>query len=105
MLKILLLSDIHFLYCEEHQDRYRLLKQALLNEMDSYAENNEIDALIVCGDIAFSGQETQYKIAEKYFEEILKKFSSLEKKTTGLCRPWESRYRQDPMQVYKKTFS
>lgn len=41
MLRILLLSDIHFLYCEEHQDRYRLLKQALLNEMDSYAEKEQ----------------------------------------------------------------
>lgn len=74
MLRILLLSDIHFLYCEEHQDRYRLLKQSLLNEMDNYAENNSIDALIICGDIAFSGQEAQYNTAEKFFEEILKRF-------------------------------
>lgn len=80
MLKILLISDIHFLYCEEHQDKYRLLKQELLNEMDFYANSYEIDALIICGDIAYSGQETQYNIAEKYFEEILKKFSSHEKR-------------------------
>lgn len=80
MLRILLLSDIHFLYCEEHQDRYRLLKQALLNEMENYAQGNEVDALIICGDIAFSGQKMQYNIAEKYFEEILKRFSTNVKK-------------------------
>ena len=104
MLKILLLSDIHFLYCEEHQDRYRLLKQALLNEMDSYAENNEIDALIVCGDIAFSGQETQYKIAEKYFEEILKKFSSLEKKPLVFVVPGNHDIDRTPCKYTRRLF-
>lgn len=104
MLKILLLSDIHFLYCEEHQDRYRLLKQALLNEMDSYAENNEIDALIVCGDIAFSGQETQYKIAEKYFEEILKKFSSLEKKPLVFVVPGNHDIDRIPCKYTRRLF-
>lgn len=80
MLRLLLLSDIHFLYCDNHQDCYRLLKQKLLFEMEYYAKNNVIDALVVCGDIAFSGQKSQYDIAEKYFEKILEKFTSHGKK-------------------------
>lgn len=104
MLKILLLSDIHFLYCEEHQDRYRLLKQALLNEMDSYGQNNEIDALIICGDIAFSGQETQYNIAEKYFEEILKKFSSNAKKPLVYVVPGNHDVDRNPFKHTRRLF-
>lgn len=104
MLRILLLSDIHFLYCEEHQDRYRLLKQALLDEMDIYAEKNEIDALIICGDIAFSGQETQYNIAEKYFEEILKKFSSHEKKPLVFMVPGNHDIDRNPYKHTRRLF-
>ena len=104
MLRILLLSDIHFLYCEEHQDRYRLLKQALLNEMDSYAQGNEIDALIICGDIAFSGQETQYNIAEKYFEEILKKFSSNAKKPLVFVVPGNHDIDRNPCMHTRRLF-
>lgn len=104
MLRILLLSDIHFLYCEEHQDRYRLLKQALLNEMDSYVEKDEIDALIICGDIAFSGQETQYNIAEKYFEEILKKFSSNSKKPLVFVVPGNHDIDRNPSKFTRRLF-
>lgn len=104
MLRILLLSDIHFLYCEEHQDRYRLLKQALLNEMESYAEKNEIDALIICGDIAYSGQETQYNIAEKYFEEILKKFSSNAKKPQVFVVPGNHDIDRNPCEFTRRLF-
>lgn len=104
MFRILLLSDIHFLYCEEHQDRYRLLKQALLVEMDSYAQSNEIDALIICGDIAFSGQETQYNIAEKYFEEILKKFSSNAKKPLVFVVPGNHDVDRSPFKHTRRLF-
>ena len=104
MLRILLLSDIHFLYCEEHQDRYRLLRQALLNEMDNYAKNNSIDALIICGDIAFSGQETQYNIAEKYFEEILNKFSSNEKRPLVFVVPGNHDIDRNPCKYTRRLF-
>lgn len=79
-LRLLLLSDIHFLYCDEYHDRYRLLKQELLNEMGYYTNSNAIDALIICGDIASTGQKSQYTIAEKYFEKILKKLTFQGKK-------------------------
>ena len=104
MLRILLLSDIHFLYCEEHQDRYRLLKQAMLNEMDYFAENTIVDALIICGDVAFSGQETQYNTAEKFFEEILKKFSSQGKKPLVFVVPGNHDIDRTPYKYTRRLF-
>ncbi len=104
MLRILLLSDIHFLYCEEHQDRYRLLKQAMLNEMDYYAENTNIDALIICGDVAFSGQEAQYNIAEKFFEEILKRFSSHGKKPLVFVVPGNHDIDRNSYKITRRLF-
>ncbi len=104
MLRVLLLSDIHFLYCEEHQDRYRLLRKAMINEMDYYAENTSVDALIICGDVAFSGQETQYNIAEKFFEEILKKFSSHRKKPLVFVVPGNHDLDRNPCKFTRRLF-
>lgn len=71
MLRLLLLSDIHFLSLYEEMDPDAALRKAFLKDLADYREENGvIDHVLVCGDIAFKGSKNEYEAAHKFFEKL-----------------------------------
>lgn len=76
------ISDIHFV--KTSGDPYDIddeLRQAMLNDLNNFArqEFEQVNGVLVCGDLAFSGQAEEYEIACQFLENVIKVFS-LEKK-------------------------
>lgn len=71
-LRLLLLSDIHYLSLYEEMDPNAALRSAFMKDMADYRANyGEIDHILVCGDIAFSGLKIEYDAALKFFEQLI----------------------------------
>lgn len=76
VLTFLHLSDIHFhkgsesVYCPDSDIRNEMLID--VKELKG-KENLKICGIIVCGDVAYSGKEEEYKIAASFIEELIKK--------------------------------
>ena len=70
-IKILHLSDIHWSDKPDGLDRYKDIREAFLIDIKDYCESKgKIDYILICGDIAFSGNEEEYKRAEEFIQEI-----------------------------------
>lgn len=71
MLRLLLLSDIHFLSLYEEMDPHATLKRALEKDLSDYRKAyGEIDHILVCGDIAYKGIKEEYDKARVFFEHL-----------------------------------
>lgn len=71
MIRILQISDIHFLSCEDEEDKYSQLRQRLLDDVDDLVDmRSDIDVILVCGDIANKGQKDEYKKAREFFKDL-----------------------------------
>lgn len=81
MLRILLLSDIHFIHCEDDENDYRSLETAFIEAMDEVRETGGLDHILICGDIANKGLESEYEKAEKFLESVFKHLKCDETKT------------------------
>ena len=71
MLKLLLLSDIHFLSLHKEMDPNTDLRNAFLKDLAYYREvHGEINHILVCGDIAFKGEKSEYDAAHAFLMEL-----------------------------------
>lgn len=71
MLRLLLLSDIHFLSLYEEMDPHATLRGALEKDLSDYRKAyGKIDHILVCGDIAYKGIKEEYDKAHVFFEHI-----------------------------------
>lgn len=72
------ISDIHF---QRHSgstyDEDYSIREGAILDIQTYAKEalGNIDGVMVCGDIAFSAEESQYKRANEFLNEILQIFS------------------------------
>ena len=81
MLRILLLSDIHFIHCEDDENDYRPLQTAFIEAMDEVRETGGLDHILICGDIANKGQESEYEKAEEFLKSVFEHLGCDETKT------------------------
>ena len=81
MLRLLLLSDIHFLALCEEMDPHCLFRKKFLEDVEDYRrEIGAIDHILVCGDIACRGAAEEYEAADRFFEQLCEKVA---------CKPEE----------------
>lgn len=70
-IKILQISDIHFKNLPKGHDDYWRLRKEMVANMKTFLKNDEsIDYLFICGDIAFKADANEYKIAYNFISEI-----------------------------------
>lgn len=71
MIRILQISDIHFLSGEAEEDPNVLMRQRLFDDIDDLVKaKGEIDTILVCGDIAAKAQEEEYDNAFAFLKEL-----------------------------------
>lgn len=53
-------------------DDYNLMRREFLDDIESFHKNGNgnFDHLLICGDIAFSGEKEQYAKAQTYIKKI-----------------------------------
>jgi len=81
MLRILLLSDIHFIHCEDDENDYRSLETAFVEAMDEVRDSGGLTQILICGDIANKGQENEYHTAEAFLKRVFEHLGCDEKQT------------------------
>lgn len=71
-IKILQISDIHWQKTLELADDYKDIQELMLQDVRYYCKHNEekFDRILICGDIAFSGQLAEYKKAETFIQQL-----------------------------------
>lgn len=71
-IRILQISDIHRMVKPKALDCYTKMRDEFLNDIKSYCQkmNCKFDHLLICGDIAYSGEQEQYEKAEAYIEKV-----------------------------------
>lgn len=71
-LRLLQISDIHWQKKYDLDDDYSDIREGMLNDLRNYMINNKrgFDKILICGDIAFSGQKEEYKRAEKFIDQL-----------------------------------
>lgn len=67
MLRFLQLSDIHFKRLPEAKDEYAQLKERLYEIVGEIVKTTKIDCILICGDVAFSGNQDEYEQKAKVF--------------------------------------
>ncbi len=71
MIRFLQISDIHFSNQAGCDDDYAQMKSKFLEDIAKcYKEKGNIDYVLICGDIAYSGSEIQYKEARCFIDDI-----------------------------------
>ena len=71
MLRLLLLSDIHFLSLYEEMDDNTVIRKAFMKDLEDFRKvYGPVDHILVCGDIAFKGVKEEYDAAHVFFEKI-----------------------------------
>lgn len=79
MLTILQLSDIHFKRLPEAREEYAQMRQRLYETIEDICKTAKVDCILICGDVAFSGN------AEEYEQKALPFVNTLMEKTN--CQP------------------
>ena len=70
-LKILLLSDIHFLSLPAEHDSHAQVRHAFLQDIEGYkVVNGAFDVILVSGDIAYKGVKSEYDKALAFFHQL-----------------------------------
>lgn len=67
MLTLLQLSDIHFKKFDNALDEYTEMRQRMKDCVSDYCQTGHIDYLMICGDVAFSGNAYEYENKAKPF--------------------------------------
>lgn len=67
MLTLLQLSDIHFRKKPEELDEYSQMRVRMIETIEDFCQNESINAILICGDIAFSGRQAEYEEKAKVF--------------------------------------
>ena len=67
MIRILQISDIHFKRLPDAKDEYTQLKERLYETVEEIAKDSKIDYILICGDVAFSGNSDEYEQKAKVF--------------------------------------
>ena len=67
MIRILQISDIHFKRLPDAKDEYTQLKERLYEKVEEIASVSKIDCILICGDVAFSGNPDEYEQKAKVF--------------------------------------
>ncbi|MBO7144597.1 MAG: metallophosphoesterase [Salinivirgaceae bacterium] len=71
MIRFLQISDIHFSNQAGCDDDYAQMKSKFLEDIAKcYKEKGNIDYVLICGDIAYSGTDAQYKEARCFIDDI-----------------------------------
>lgn len=72
MIRILHLSDIHWKDKLNALDTFKTIREGMIADVKRYIEQEKkiFNFILICGDIAFSGGETQYKRAAKFIENL-----------------------------------
>lgn len=81
MLRVLLLSDIHFIHCEDDENDYRSLETAFVEAMDEVRDSGGVNQILICGDIANKGLAEEYVKAEEFLHDVFEHLGCDEKKT------------------------
>lgn len=81
MLKILLLSDIHFIHCEDDENEYRSLETAFMEAMDNIRDDGGVNQILICGDVANKGKSEEYEKAEAFIKDVFEHLGCDEKQT------------------------
>ena len=81
MLRILLLSDIHFIHCEDDENDYRSLETAFVEAMDEIKKTGGVNQILICGDIANKGQAEEYTTAEAFLKRVFEQLECSESST------------------------
>lgn len=70
-LRILLLSDIHFLSLPTEHDSHAPVRRAFLQDVEGYKNvNGAFDVILISGDIACKGAESEYSKALAFFHQL-----------------------------------
>ena len=73
MIRFLQISDIHFTDKDGNDDEYRQMKSKFIEDITSCRKSiGKIDYILICGDIAFSGLDSEYKVAREFIGTICK---------------------------------
>ena len=73
MIRFLQISDIHFTDETGDDDAYKLMKSRFLEDIEACKGfKGKVDRILICGDIAFAGMDSQYKEAKDYIDKICK---------------------------------
>lgn len=67
MIRILQISDIHFKRLPDARDEYAQLKERLFEKIEEINKGSHIDRILICGDVAFSGNKDEYEQKAKVF--------------------------------------
>lgn len=71
MIRFLLLSDIHLLSLAKEQDIHYNVRCSFLKDLADYVkENGAITHILVSGDIANKGEESEYQCAKSFFQQV-----------------------------------
>ena len=71
MLRLLLLSDIHFLSLYDEMDGDAPVRKTFLKDLEDFRKaNGAVDHILVCGDIAFKGVKEEYDEAHRFFTQL-----------------------------------
>ena len=74
MIRFLQISDIHFKRLPDAKDEYAQLKERLFEKVEQISGAMKIDSILICGDVAFSGNKDEYEQKAKVFiEKLLEK--------------------------------
>lgn len=74
MIRFLQISDIHFTDKDGNDDEYRQMKSMFIEDIASLRYSmGEINYILICGDIAFSGMDSEYKVAKNFIGTICEK--------------------------------
>lgn len=74
MIRILQISDIHWQCMDEELDKFCNFRKAFLRDIADYKKQKDVkfDCMLVCGDIAFSGDKEQYDKAAEFLIDTCK---------------------------------
>lgn len=79
-IRILQISDIHRVTTPKALDGYSKMREMFLNDIGDYCNtfDRKFNHLLICGDIAQSGEESQYEKAKEYIQQICSKIDCKE---------------------------
>ena len=67
MVRFLQISDIHFRRLPDARDEYAQLKARLFEKVREICTTLKVDCILICGDVAFSGNTEEYEQRAKVF--------------------------------------
>lgn len=73
-IKLFQISDIHWMKTLDLADDYNDIQELMLQDVEYYCQHNKekFDRILICGDIAFSGDVDEYKKADKFIKRLCK---------------------------------